>query len=235
MANILVVEDEAPIADLVADHLVRRGHEVTKIGDGERTLEWLGLGPLPSSAICPDLVVLDVMLPGRTGIAVCEALRRAPLVKQPVVLMLTAKRNEEDAIAGFEAGADDYVRKPFGIVELVRRIEALLALSNRTSLPPHKPGQALRIDAEARTVHVGLSKVRFTPKEYDLLVHLAAYPGKVLDREKLLIDVWGYSHAGYARTVDSHVTRIRKKLEAAGLESDPITTVHGIGYRYEDP
>lgn len=235
MANILLVEDEAPIADLIADHLGRRGHVITKIADGDQAFEWLGLGKDRSAEVIPDLVVLDVMLPGRTGLVLCEAIRRAPLSKQPVVLMLTAKRNEEDAIAGFEAGADDYVRKPFGIVELVRRIDALLALSLRSSPIAVVDGRRVRIDAAGRTVFVGSVKVRLTPKEYDLLAHLAAHPGKVLERERLLLDVWGYAHAGYARTVDSHVTRVRKKLEAAGLEMDPITTVHGIGYRYEDP
>lgn len=234
MANILIVEDDAPIADLITDHLTRRGHDVTRISDGDRAFEWLGLGAAPPSAACPDLLVLDVMLPGRTGIELCEALRREPLVTQPVILMLTAKRNEEDAIAGFEAGADDYVRKPFGVIELVRRIDALLALSLRASPIPAASGRGVRIDADARTVYVGNNKVRLTPKEYDLLVHLAAHCGKVLDRERLLIDVWGYAHAGYGRTVDSHVTRIRKKLESAGLDTDPITTVHGVGYRYED-
>lgn len=234
MANILIVEDEAPIADLVADHLTLRGHDVTKISDGDRAFEWLGLGAGDPSTESPDLVVLDVMLPGRDGLTLCEALRRAPLQKQPVVLMLTAKRNEEDAVAGFEAGADDYVRKPFGVVELVRRIDALLALSLRAIPTPTNQVRGVRIDGEARNVYVGPVKVRLTPKEYDLLAHLAAHPGIVLDRERLLVDVWGYAHAGYARTVDSHVTRIRKKLEAAGLETDPITTVHGIGYRYED-
>lgn len=233
MANILLVEDEASIADLVADHLGLRGHDVTALYDGEQAFSKLGLGNDKPTIDCPDLLILDVMLPGRTGLSICEAVRRAPLLKQPVVLMLTAKRTEEDAIAGFEAGADDYVRKPFGVVELVRRIEALLALSARVS-PSPVVGKSVLIETAARTVHVGRTKVRLTPKEYDLLAYLAAHAREVLDRERLLIEVWGYAHAGYARTVDSHVTRVRKKLEAAGLEIDPITTVHGVGYRYED-
>lgn len=232
MASILIVEDEAPIAGLLSDHLARRGHAVAVAADGDEALSRLGLGTPPEAAACPDLVVLDVMLPGRTGLEVCSALRRAPLERQPVVLMLTAKRNEEDAVAGFEAGADDYVRKPFGVAELVRRIDALLALATRTIAAPRATG--LRIDTRAHTVHVDTREVHLTPKEHDLLVHLASRRGEVLDRERLLLEVWGYSHAGYARTVDSHVTRIRKKLEAAGLGRDPITTVHGVGYRYED-
>ncbi len=236
MASILVVDDEAPIAGLLADHLARRGHTVTIAVDGDEALDRLGLSatsPDVRAVALPDLVVLDVMLPHRTGLEVCATLRRASLPRQPVVLVLTAKRDEADAVAGFEAGADDYVRKPFGVGELVRRIEALLALAGRTpAAPPRASG--LQIDTRARTVHVDDREVHLTPKEHDLLVHLASHRGVVLDRERLLVEVWGYSHAGYARTVDSHVTRVRKKLEAAGLARDPIATVHGVGYRFED-
>jgi len=234
MARILIVEDEAPIAGLVSDHLTRRGHAVTVIGDGDEAAAHLGLEGRATGP-SPDLVVLDVMLPGRTGFALCSSLRAAAIARQPVVLMLTARRDEEDAVAGFEAGADDYVRKPFGVAELVRRIDALLGLATRASGASAARGRGLRIDDTARTVHVDDVEVRLTPKEHDLLVHLAASPGVVLDRERLLVEVWGYSHAGYARTVDSHVTRIRKKLEAAGLTPDPIATVHGVGYRFEAP
>jgi DNA-binding response OmpR family regulator len=123
MASILIVKDEAPIAGLLSDHLTRRGHAVTVAADGEEAFNCLGIGATIRRPM-PDLVVLDVMLPGRTGLEVCAALRQGSVLRQPVVLMLTAKRNEEDAIAGFEAGADDYVRKPFGVSELVRRIDA---------------------------------------------------------------------------------------------------------------
>jgi DNA-binding response OmpR family regulator len=233
MASILVVDDEAPIASLLADHLTRRGHSVRIESNGDQTLDALGLTVTSGTVSLPDLVVLDVMLPGASGLEVCAALRRAEVPRQPVVLMLTAKRDEADAVAGFEAGADDYVRKPFGVAELVRRIEALLALAARA--PSSSPrARGLRIDTRARTVHVDEREVHLTPKEHDLLVHLASHRGLVLDRETLLVEVWGYSHAGYARTVDSHVTRVRKKLEAAGLGRDPITTVHGVGYRFED-
>lgn len=233
MASILVVDDEAPIAGLLADHLTRRGHSVRIASDGDSAMRELGLAGAAPPAATPDLVVLDVMLPGRSGLEVCAALRRADVPRQPVVLVLTAKRDEADAVAGFEAGADDYVRKPFGVAELVRRIEALLALAARAPLASPR-ASGLRIDTRARTVHVDDREVHLTPKEHDLLVHLASHRGEVLDRERLLVDVWGYSHAGYARTVDSHVTRVRKKLEAAGLSRDPITTVHGVGYRFED-
>lgn len=231
MARVMVVEDETPIATLVADHLVRVGHRVRVARDGEEALALWDAEPA-------DLIVLDVMLPKRSGIEVCTQIRRARGA-QPVILMLTARSGEEDAVAGFEAGADDYVRKPFGLAELAHRVEALLALATRTAKAPPAGAaleiDALRIDLLARAVRVGETEVRLTPKELDLLVHLAQRPARVLEREELLAEVWGYRHAGYARTVDSHVTRVRKKLSSAGLAWDPITTVHGVGYRFDPP
>lgn len=228
MASILIVEDDRAIAQLVHDHLVRAGHDVTIAHDG---LEGLAA----AKATQPALIVLDVMLPGCSGLEVLAEVRRSP-PPQPVVLMLTARAGEEDAVAGFEAGADDYVRKPFGVAELGRRIGALLSLAGRARAQDAPRTLALgdlTIDLAARTVKVRDEHVRLTPKELDLLVHLAQRPNVVHERESLLIEVWGYQHAGYARTVDSHVTRVRKKLAAAGLSRDPITTVHGAGYRFE--
>ncbi len=231
MARLLIVEDDPAIALLLRDHLARAGHEVTLSHDGVDALARVD-GQLP------DLVVLDVMLPGRSGLEVCAAIRRRP-PPQPVVLMLTARQSEEDAVAGFEAGADDYVRKPFGVTELVRRVEALLVLGRRQQRAAAEPRiaiGALVIDLGARVVSVSGKMVHLTPKELDLLAHLAQRPRVVIDRETLLSDVWGYQHAGYARTVDSHVTRIRKKLAAAGLPGELITTIHGSGYRLDaDP
>lgn len=227
MASILIVEDERAIADLVRDHLMRAGHEVHLAEEGVA-----GLAMAQRHA--PALVILDVMLPGQTGLEVCAELRRRP-GPQPVVLMLTAKSGEEDALLGFEAGADDYVRKPFGVAELARRIEALLSLAGRTQRgsPASLVVDRLSIDLSARVVRVDAEPVRLTPKEFDLLAHLAQRPGVLREREALLVEVWGYRHAGYARTVDSHVTRIRKKLASAGLMRELITTVHGAGYRFE--
>lgn len=230
VARLLIVEDDASIARLVQDHLARAGHDVTVSHDGEDALA-------RAEQARPDLVILDVMLPGRSGLEVCAALRRAP-PPQPVVLMLTARQSEEDAVAGFEAGADDYVRKPFGVTELVRRVEALLVLGRRQRAARAQIVSigTLAIDLGARTVSVGGKAVHLTPKELDLLAHLAQRPRVAIDRETLLADVWGYKHAGYARTVDSHVTRIRKKLAAAGLPGELIATIHGSGYRLDaDP
>lgn len=234
MARVLVVEDDIPIGALVADQLSRAGHEVQRAVDGEEALRVFRERPA-------DLVVLDVMLPKRNGIEVCSAIRQGG-GPQPVVLMLTARVGEEDAVAGFEAGADDYVRKPFGVAELSRRVGALLALRERSRPAPDARsservviGGELVIELDARSVRVRATELRLTPKELDLLAHLAQRPGRVLEREELLAEVWGYSHAGYARTVDSHVTRVRKKLAAAGLTFEPITTVHGVGYRFDPP
>jgi DNA-binding response OmpR family regulator len=224
MAEILIVEDAAPIAELVADHLSDRGHVVHVVPDGETALAELG-------ERTPALVVLDVMLPGRSGYDVCRWLRARP-GPQPVVVMLTAKRDEVDALGGYDAGADDYVRKPFSVRELVRRIESLLALRGRTeSVNELKLGE-LVLDGAARRALVRGVAIVFTPLEFDLLWRLARSAGHVLERELLLRDVWGYEHAGYARTVDSHVTRLRKKLTQAGL-ADPIRTVHGVGYCFD--
>lgn len=226
MASILIVEDDAAIARLVADHLARAGHHTEVVHDGDAAL-------LRARAARPALILLDVMLPGASGIEVCAEVRTwgAP---QPVIVMLTARSSEEDAVEAFESGADDYVRKPFGVAELVRRVQALLGLSRRApvSLSVMRFG-AMEIDRAARQVSVDGTAVRLTPKELDLLVHLAERPGTVLDRDSLLAEVWGYRHAGYARTVDSHVTRIRKKLALAGLSPEPIATVHGVGYRFD--
>jgi DNA-binding response OmpR family regulator len=233
MASILLVEDEAPIAALIADHLTRRGHAVTSLDDGERALEWLGVATASAREAPPDLVVLDVMLPRRSGLEVCAWLRRAPLPRQPIVLMLTAKRTDEEAIDGFDAGADDYVRKPFSIGELVRRIDALLALASGRPREPAVVASSLHIDPASRRARVGDVDLQLTPKEFELLAHLAARPGIALRREALLLEVWGYAHSGYARTVDSHVRRLRRKLAEAGCARDPIATVHGFGYRFE--
>lgn len=241
MGTILLIEDDAPISALLLDHLTRHGHEVHIVDDGQRALQLVD-AMAKREAAPPDLVLLDRMLPGLGGTEVCAAMRQAPLERQPIVIMLTAKTTEEDAVAGFAAGADDYVRKPFGVVELGMRIEALLALAHRwrrttTGASPRASVTAngLCIDLEARAVMVNGLDVEFTPKEHDLLVFLATHPGIAIDRQRLLREVWGYSHAGYSRTVDWHVARIRRKLDALGVAPNPIVTVHGFGYRFEGP
>ena len=228
MARITIVEDSEPIARLIADRLSDAGHVTEVIRDGLDAVERF------STVQTPDAVVLDLMLPGCSGIDVCRQIRAAGGV-QPVVVMLTARREERDAMEGYEAGADDYVRKPFGVAELVMRIEALLALADRQrpnlteSVIEEGP---VRLDIAKRLATVFDDELRLAPMEFDLLARFCRSPGEVLDRDRLLKEVWGYSHGGYARTVDSHVTRLRRKLAKLGLDGS-IATVHGVGYRFE--
>ncbi len=224
MAEILIAEDAAAIAELVADHLRDAGHDVAIAGDGGRAQEHL-------TRHAPALVVLDLMLPVCSGIELCRWLRARPGA-QPVVIMLTARREEQDVLIGYDVGADDYVRKPFSVNELVRRVNALLALSTRKPSEQALQRGALHIDAAARKARARGTELELAPLEFDLLLRLARSAGDVLERELLLREVWGYEHAGYARTIDSHVTRIRRKLAQAGVK-DAIRTVHGVGYCFE--
>ena len=226
MARILIIEDDLPIATLVRDHLVRAGHVVELARDGDAALRYL-------DCHSAELVLLDVMLPGRSGLDVCRELRGRPGA-QPIVIMLTARTAEEDAVAGYEVGADDYVRKPFGVVELLARIEALLHLAQRqVSSSSTLTFGPLCVDPAARRVSIGGQTIVLTHLEFDMLLYFAERPQTVITREQLLAEVWGYRSGGYSRTVDSHVTRVRKKLRQGGL--NVLTTVHAAGYRFEPP
>jgi len=228
MPSILVVEDDLPIAELLRDHLLRVGHEVELCHDGS-----VGLARIQSQAF--DLVVLDLMLPGRDGYDVCRELRRMPGA-QPVVLMLTARAHEEELVLGYDVGADDYVKKPFSVRELLSRIAALLRMRERAAGEPEQApvgAGPIRIDLKSRRAHVGDAELRLTPMELSMLQYLMERPGEVIPRERLLEKVWGYSHSGYLRTVDTHVTRVRKKLAAMGVTPEVLRTVHGVGYAFE--
>lgn len=222
--RILVVEDEPTIGAAVTDRLTSHGYEVTRAWDG------------PGAVVAfeehePDLVVLDVMLPGFDGHEVC---RRIQAVRPVPVLMLTARDDEADVLVGLAVGADDYLTKPFRMRELVARVSALLRRVERaTELAASSAGSVrdwddLRLDIGARRVWVDGSEIHLTPTEFDLLVCLAAAPGDVLSRERLLADVWGWADASGTRTVDSHVKGLRAKI---GTER--IRTVHGVGYALE--
>lgn len=220
--RILVVEDEATIASSIAARLRTEGFEVEIAGDGprgvRRAAEWL-----------PDLVLLDVMLPGLDGLEACREIQR----HRPVpVLMLTARDAEADVLVGLGVGADDYMTKPFSPRELVARVKALLRRVDRAPAPPGSPHTLgnLRIEPATRRVRNGSQEVHLTPTEFDLLYALVARPGIVMSRERLLTEVWGYRDTMGARTVDSHVRALRRKL---GPEL--IRTVHGIGYSVEEP
>jgi DNA-binding response OmpR family regulator len=219
--RILVVEDEPVISQAVADRLRAEGYDVVQAWDGPGAVEQF-------EATAPDLVLLDVMLPGFDGHEVCRRIQ----AQRPVpVLMLTARDDEADILVGLAVGADDYLTKPFRMRELVARVSALLRRVDRaaelTSRPSLDLGD-LRIDAGSRRVRLGAVEVRLTPTEFDLLVCLASAPGQVLTREQLLADVWGWPGASGTRTVDSHVKALRAKIG-----SERVRTVHGVGYALE--
>jgi DNA-binding response OmpR family regulator len=215
--TILVVEDEVSIAEAVATRLRSEGYAVELAFDGPT-------GVALADRLRPDLVVLDLMLPGLDGLEVCREIQR----RRPVpVLMLTARDSESDLVVGLGVGADDYLTKPFSSRELVARVHALL---RRVERHPAAPGTAwhfgdITIDPTTRRVHRGDELVHLTPTEFDLLAFLAERPAQVFTREQLLVQVWGYRDGSGARTVDSHVRALRRKLGP-----DTVRTVHGIGY-----
>ncbi len=221
--KVLVVEDEPVINRAVSERLGAEGFAVQQAYDGPTAVE-------TAATWEPDLVVLDVMLPGFDGHEVC---RRVQAHRPVPVLMLTARDDETDVLVGLGVGADDYLTKPFRMRELVARVRALLrrveradALARDGGRPVELPG--LRLDPAARRVHVDGEDVHLTPTEFDLLSCLAATPGTVLTREKLLGEVWGWADGGGTRTVDSHVRSLRAKIGA-----HRVRTVHGVGYALE--
>ena len=222
--RILVVEDEALIADAIAARLRNEGVEVQLAADGPSGVAY-------AERFEPDLVILDLMLPGLDGLEVC---RRIQHDRHVPVMMLTARDDETDLVVGLAVGADDYLTKPFSMRELVARAQALLrrvdALAGRAAAPTLRLDDDIEIDTEGRRVRQRGEAVHLTPTEFDLLVGFAERPGKVLTRERLLVDVWGYRDGSGARTVDSHVRALRRKL-GDGV----VRTVHGVGYALGEP
>ena len=219
-ALICVIEDEQVIANAVAARLRNEGFDVHTAADGRE-------GVALCERVRPDLVVLDLMLPGLDGLEVCRQVQR----DRPVpVLMLTARGEEADVLVGLGVGADDYMTKPFSPRELVARIRALLRRVERRPAPATEPITigSVHLDPQARKVTVQGRPVHLTRTEFDLLLTLAAKPGAVLTRERLLADVWGWRDASGTRTVDSHIRGLRRKLG-----SERVRTVRGIGYALE--
>jgi DNA-binding response OmpR family regulator len=223
-ARILVVDDEEHIVELARLYLSREGYEVEGVGDGAQAITRFG-------QLKPDLVVLDIMLPGRDGLSVCKEIRKQ---SQVPIIMLTARDEVTDKVVGLEVGADDYLTKPFHPQELVARAKALL---RRAHTGPDEPklvrAGRLEVDIERHEVRYGAATVQLRPKEFDLLAMLARHPGRVFQRSELLDRVWGYDFPGYTRTVDVHVQQLREKLAGAGVTDPSIQTVWGVGYRLE--
>ena len=226
--TVLVVDDEEAIAEAVRARLHSEGFEVVVAGDGP---EAIGL----CEQVHPDLVVLDLMLPGMDGLEVCRQIQRDRWVP---VLMLTARTEEADKVAGFAVGADDYLTKPFSLRELVVRVRAILRRMERIgALTADEPidRAGLAIDQARRTVSVDGADIQLTPLEFEILLTLARTPGVVFTREQLMDKVWGYRDYAGGRVVDSHVARIRRKLGEDGAEPRFIRTVHGVGYAFREP
>jgi DNA-binding response OmpR family regulator len=226
MSRVLIVEDDKDIADLITHYLRKAGHTTEHVSSGTAAI------PRVHDST-PDLIVLDVMLPGMDGLMVCQALRADAATAAIPIIMLTARGGESEKIAGLELGADDYVTKPFSPKELTARVTALL---RRAARPGAAPGGRLTygplaIDVERHRVEMNSVEVTLTAKEFLLLRYLVEHTGRVLSRDLLLTDVWGYQYTGGTRTVDVHIRRLREKLP---FLADAIVTIKQFGYRLED-
>ena len=230
--RILVIEDQPDIAELVRLHVRDLGHQVELAHDGDEGLR-------KARAQAYALIVLDVMLPGRDGLDIVRQLR---MDRNPVpVLMLTARSAEIDRVLGLELGADDYLTKPFSIPELQARIKAMLRRAELLRHPQQAAkeriavGDSLLIDTASREVRIGGAAVSLTSKEFDLLLHLARNPGRVFSRLQLLDAVWGTTFEGYEHNVNTHINRLRGKIESDPAEPRYVLTVRGAGYRFCEP
>ena len=225
LRRILVVEDEESLSLTLSDRLLAEGYAVEVRPTGEAALELLAVSPF-------DLVLLDVMLPGMDGFSVCVELRRRGLPLP--VLMLTARSEVREKVLGLRLGADDYLGKPFDMLELLARVEALL---RRSAAPDATPGVVefgdVRLDPRSATVTRGGEPVALSAMEYRLLGFFLEHRGEVLSRERLLDEVWGYDSSVYSRTVDVHVATLRQKIEANPSHPCTIVTVHRLGYRFD--
>jgi DNA-binding response OmpR family regulator len=231
--RVLVIEDHPEIAEVVRLHLLDLACEVKLTFDGAAGLKEAETQPY-------DLVILDLMLPGIDGLEICKRLR-AKSVYTPI-LMITSKSSELDRVLGLELGADDYLTKPFSVVELMARVKAIFRRVDAMAAGRVKEAAApktitageLVIDTERRVVTLAGRAIELTAKEFDLLAFFAANPGRVYNRGQLLDKVWGYSHSGYEHTVNSHINRLRAKIEKDPAKPRYILTVWTIGYKFSD-
>jgi two-component system, OmpR family, phosphate regulon response regulator PhoB len=221
-AKILIVEDDPDIQELLHFNLEKAGYQTFRAEIGEQ-------GFLLAQKHSPDLVLLDLLLPGMDGLEVCRRMKRDPALQHIPIIMVTAKGEEMDRVVGLELGADDYVVKPFSIREIILRIQKLLDRQEKQGPPSLLKADSLILDLEAHTVKLEGKLLDLTATEFRLLTHLMRTRGRVQTREILLDKVWGYSFEGYSRTIDTHIRRIRIKL---GSHQDLIETVRGVGYRF---
>jgi DNA-binding response OmpR family regulator len=224
--RILIVEDDPDIAQLIALYLEKAGLDSERLASGRDAIASMTARP-------PDLVILDLMLPHVDGLDVCRAVRANPTTAGVPVLMVTARGEEADRVAGLEIGADDYLTKPFSPSELVARVRALLRRAARTSTPaPALAYGPVTMDVDGHVVAVHGAEVALAAKEFLLLEYFLRNRGRVISRDRLLTDVWGYRYTGGTRTVDVHVRRLREKIP---LFADALITVPQFGYKLVDP
>jgi DNA-binding response OmpR family regulator len=224
MPHVLIAEDDADIAALMRHSLEKSGYTVEAVASGRRTLAAI-------TARLPDVLILDLMLPEMSGLDVCRSLRSRRETASLPIIMVTARGEESDRVVGLELGADDYVTKPFSPKELVARVGALLRRTTRTSdTPPILAHGPVEIDRARHVVTVDGTPVSLTAKEFKLLEYLITHRGRVLSRDRLLTDVWGYEYTGGTRTVDVHIRRLREKLPAL---APAIVTIKQFGYKLE--
>lgn len=230
--RVLIVEDQKDIADLIAMHVRDLGHRVECVHDGHAGFASARTGRF-------DLVILDVMLPGRDGLDIVRSLRMERITTP--VLMLTARSTELDRVLGLELGADDYLTKPFSIPELQARVKAILRRVDMTAAPAAPASESTRlsagdltIDTASREVTLAGRPVPLTSKEFDLLLHFARHPGRVFTRMQLLDAVWNTTYEGYEHNVNTHINRLRGKVEADPANPRYVLTVRGVGYRFND-
>ena len=223
--KIYIVEDEPDIRETLEYNFSNEGFKVFTAPDGEEALSNI-------KKVLPDVLILDLMLPGLSGLDVCKSIRADDDIRDMSIIMLTAKGEEIDRVIGFELGADDYVTKPFSVRELILRVKVLLK-KQRESLVENKlvTFGPIRIDLDAHELKINDKEIVLTALEFKLLQHLVKRKGRVQTREQLLGDVWGYSAEVTTRTVDTHIKRLREKL---GNTSDYIQTIRGVGYRFSN-
>ena len=227
----LIIEDDSNISELISIHLHDMSYQVDCAFDGKE-------GLLKALNTEYEFIILDIMLPSMDGLEVCRQIRMEK--NNTPILMLTSKSEEIDKVLGLEMGADDYLTKPFSVRELVARIKAILRRSNPTLNEPEKKSKTdithenLSINIDKRIIEVYDQRVELSPKEFDLLVLLASNPGKTYSREQLLNQVWGYEFSGYEHTVNSHINRLRTKIEQNINSPEFILTTWGVGYRFKD-
>jgi two-component system OmpR family response regulator len=231
--SVLVVEDNADIAHLVKLHLGDAGYAVHIAGNGRSAITAIGERKF-------DLLILDLMLPDVDGLELCRRIRSGS--DYLPILMLTSKSSEHDRVLGLETGADDYLTKPFSVLELLARVKAILRRIEVLQQPNGSKSRHdrftvgnLSIDRARRRAHLAGERIELTAREFDLLCHFARHPGQVFTRAQLLDSVWGHSHDGYEHTVNSHINRLRAKMEKNPAKPRYLLTVWGVGYKLADP